>query len=47
VNAWDSQDILRDLRENVSNFLENVKVCEVSWMNSCGGGVSVQVIEGS
>ena len=46
-NAWDAQDILRDLPENVADFLENVKVCEVSCLNSCGGGVSVQVKEGN
>jgi hypothetical protein len=34
---------LRDLPENVADFLENVKVCEVSCLKSCGGGVSVQL----
>jgi NADH:ubiquinone oxidoreductase subunit E len=42
-NAWDSLDILRDLPKNLADFLENVKVCEVSCLNSCGGGVSVQL----
>ena len=42
-NAWDASDILRDLPENVADFLENVKVCEVACLKSCGGGVSVQL----
>ena len=46
-NAWDAPEILKDLPESILNFGENIKVCEVPCINSCGGGVSIHVNEDS
>ena len=42
-NAWDAPEILRDLSEMIQDFEANIKVCEATCMNKCGGGVSVRV----
>ena len=42
-NAWDASEILRDLPETIQDFGTNIKICEATCMNKCGGGVTINI----